>query len=96
MTHFPPQSLFSPKPQIVAKSPDQAKLHERHTADFRKIPQNRGLVAQSWFLYFWRSDECPKGITMISEVQEFWERISFFKVQGEEHLIFKKFQKIEK
>jgi len=53
------------------------------------------VVAQSWFLQFWRSDECPKGITMISEVQESWERISFFKVAGEAYLIFEKFQKME-
>ena len=51
------------------------------------------VVAQSWFLQFWRSDECPKGITMISGVQGSWERISFFKVRGERTWFLKKSKK---
>jgi len=67
----------------------------RRVPDFWKIPKHLRLVAQSWYLHFWRSDECPKRITLNLKVRGLWERISFFKVQEEGYLIFEKFQKIK-
>ena len=67
----------------------------RKVLDFWKIPKNRGLIAQSSFLHFWRSDEYLKGITLNSKVGRSWERISFFEVQGEGYMIFQKFLKME-